>query len=145
VAAELSAEELTLIDRIGFVETVVSRMVPELSPEERAADPLLVVVEDYDRLPADAAAFRGPVPHVPGLEPVERFPGYFERKLYTHNLGHAVAAYLGYLAGHTYIHEAVADPDIAARVRGAMAEAGVALVARWGFPEEEQRAHAEEL
>jgi mannitol-1-phosphate 5-dehydrogenase len=145
VLTELSGEEGAILDQIGFVETVVSRMVPELSPEERAADPLLVVVEDYDRLPADATAFRGPVPPVPGLEPVERFPGYFERKLYTHNLGHAVAAYLGHAARHTYIHEAVADPEIAAHVREAMEEAGAGLVARWGFAAKEQRAHAEEL
>jgi mannitol-1-phosphate 5-dehydrogenase len=144
VAVELSPEHATLIDRIGFVETVVSRMVPELSPQERAADPLLVVVEDYDRLPV-STAFRGPIPRVPGLFLTRRFAGFFERKLYTHNLGHAVAAYLGYMAGSTYIHEVVTDPGLAARVRGAMDEAGIALVARWGFTEKEQRAHAEEL
>ncbi len=145
VAAQLEAEEQALLDRVGFVETVVSRMVPERSPEERAADPLLVVVEDYDRLPADATAFRGSIPRVPGLEPTDRFAGYFERKLFTHNLGHAVAAYLGYAAGHHFIHEAVADPEIAAQVRGATAEAGAGLMSRWGFSEEQQRAHAEEL
>lgn len=145
VAAHLPPAERTLLERVGFVETVVSRMVPELSPEERAADPLRVVVEDYDRLPVDSLAFRGPVPQVPGLEPTDALEAQFERKLYTHNLGHAVAAYLGHAAGLTYIHEAVADPGIAACVRGAMAEAGVGLVARWGFPVAEQRAHAEQL
>src|SRR5205807_5879424 len=124
VTAELPVQEAALLDRIGFVETVVSRMVPELSPEERAADPLLVVVEDYDRLPVDATAFRGPVPPVPGLEPTDRFAGYFERKLFTHNFGHAVAAYRGHTAGLAYIHEAMADAGIAAQVRGAMEEAG---------------------
>jgi mannitol-1-phosphate 5-dehydrogenase len=145
VAAQLPSGDSRLLDQIGFVETVVSRMVPELLPEERAADPLLVVVEDYDRLPVDATAFRGPVPPVPGLEPTDRFAGYFERKLFTHNLGHAVAAYFGAAAGLTYIHEAMADPVIAARVRGAMEEAGAGLVARWGFSVEEQTAHAEGL
>jgi mannitol-1-phosphate 5-dehydrogenase len=142
VAAELPPEEASLLDRIGFVETVVSRMVPELSPEERAADPLRVVVEDYDRLPVDARAFRGPMPPVPGLEPTDRFAGYFERKLFTHNLGHAVAAYLGHAAGLPYIHEAMEDPRTAARVRGAMEEAGAGLIARWGFSRQEQAEHA---
>jgi mannitol-1-phosphate 5-dehydrogenase len=145
VAAQLPAGESVLLEQIGFVETVVSRMVPELSPEEQVADPLLVVVEDYDRLPVDVTAFRGPVPPVPGLEPTDRFAGCFERKLFTHNLGHAVAAYLGAAAGLVYIHEAMADPRIAARVRGAMAEGGVGLAARWGFSVEEQTAHAEGL
>lgn len=145
VAAQMSPGEDELLDRIGFVETVVSRMVPELPPETRAADPLLVVVEEYDRLPVDANAFRGPVPAVPGLEPADRFAGYFERKLFTHNLGHAVAAYLGYAAGLTYIHEAMADTTIRARVEGAMEEAGAGLVARWGFSVKDQSVHAEEL
>jgi mannitol-1-phosphate 5-dehydrogenase len=145
VRAHLPPHKATLLDRIGFVETVVSRMVPELSPKERAADPLLVVVEEYDRLPVDAAAFRGAVPPVPGLEPKEPFQAYFERKLFTHNLGHAVAAYLGGAVGFTYVHEAVAHPDIQAKVRGAMEEAGTGLVGRWRFAAEEQKAHAEEL
>ena len=145
VRAHLRPDEATLLDQTGFVETVVSRMVPELSPEERAADPLLVVVEEYERLPLDAAAFRGPVPRVPGLEPKEPFQAYFERKLFTHNLGHAVAAYLGFAAGMTFVHEAVADCEIGARVRGAMEEAGAGLIGRWRFLAEEQSAHAEDL
>jgi mannitol-1-phosphate 5-dehydrogenase len=145
VAARLPPDQSALIERAGFVETVVSRMVPEVSPEERAMDPLLVVVEDYERIPADAAAFRGPAPAVPGLELTERFAGAFEQKLFTHNMGHAVAAYLGYASGLTFIHEAIANHKIAARVRGAMDEAGAGLATRWGFSTEEQRAHAEGL
>jgi mannitol-1-phosphate 5-dehydrogenase len=145
IAAELPPGDAGLLDRIGFVETVVSRMVPELSPEEHAADPLLVVVEEYDRLPVDASAFHGAIPPVPGLEPRAPFQAYFERKLFTHNLGHAVAAYLGSAAGHQFIHEAIAEPQIAATVRGAMEEAGTGLIARWGFSRQEQTAHAEGL
>jgi mannitol-1-phosphate 5-dehydrogenase len=138
----MPAGEVALLERIGFVETVVSRMVPELSPEERAADPLLVVVEEYGRLPVDGAAFRGSVPSVPGLEPKEPFQAYFERKLFTHNLGHAVAAYLGAAAGLRFVHEAVLEPQIATKVWGAMEEAGTGLTARWGFSSEEQAEHA---
>jgi mannitol-1-phosphate 5-dehydrogenase len=145
VRAHLLPDEAVLLDQTGFVGTVVSRMVPELSSEERAADPLLVVVEEYDRLPLDAAAFRGLVPPVPGLEPKEPFQAYFERKLFTHNLGHAVAAYLGFAAGMTFVHEAVADREIGAQVRGAMEEAGAGLIRRWRFPAKEQSAHAEDL
>src|SRR5439155_884549 len=92
-----------------------------------------------------ATAFRGAGPPVPGLEPTDRFAGCFERKLFTHNLGHAVAAYLGHTAGLAHIHEAMADAGIAAQVRGAMEEAGAGLVVRWGFSLQEQAAHAEGL
>jgi mannitol-1-phosphate 5-dehydrogenase len=141
VAARLPASEAGLLDRVGFVETVVSRMVPELSWEERAADPLLVVAEDYDRLPVDGEAFCGATPLVVGLQPRAPFQAFFERKLFTHNLGHAVAAYLGAAAGHRFVHEAMADARIARTVWDAMEEASAGLIARWGFTHEEQAAH----
>jgi mannitol-1-phosphate 5-dehydrogenase len=145
VSFELPADQALLIDRVGFVETVVSRMVPELSSEERAADPLMVVVEDYDRLYANAGWFRGPVPRVPGLQATRRLHTLFVQKLYTHNLGHAIAAYLGYAADYTYIHEAIADASISCHVQGAMEESGAGLVARGGLTAEEQANYARGL
>jgi mannitol-1-phosphate 5-dehydrogenase len=141
VAAQLPPGEAGLLDQVGFVETVVSRMAPELSPEERAGDLLLAVVEDYDRLPVDAEAFRGAIPLVVGLQPRAPFQAHFERKLFTHNLGHAVAAYLGATAGHRFVHEAITDVRIARIVWDSMDEAGAGLIARWGFTQEEQAAH----
>src|SRR5207247_1275521 len=102
VRAHLPPGANELADQTGFVESVVSRMVPLPGDAERAADPLAVRCEDYRLLPIDADAFVGPVPAVPGLVPSRPFRAQFERKLYTHNLGHAVAAYLGYRRGVTF-------------------------------------------
>jgi mannitol-1-phosphate 5-dehydrogenase len=82
---------------------------------------------------------------VPALRLVSRFPAYVERKLYVHNMGHAIAAYLGYLRGVRYVHEALTLPEIRAAVIGAMAEAGEALHRKHGFEREELRAHREDL
>jgi mannitol-1-phosphate 5-dehydrogenase len=120
-------------------------MVPVLPPEERERDPLRVVVEEYDRLPVDGRALIGAPPSVPGLEPRDDFAALVDRKLFVHNMGHAVAAYLGYPAGHNFIHEAIHDGAIGEAVRSAMAEACAALVRRHGLDTEEQRAYQEDL
>ena len=49
-------------EHIGFVDTVIARMVPPLTPELRAEDPSLILVEPYKELPVDRDAFVGPIP-----------------------------------------------------------------------------------
>jgi mannitol-1-phosphate 5-dehydrogenase len=145
VRACLPMETGGLADRTGFVEAVVSRMVPLAEDEERAADLLAVRCEDYSMLPVDADAFAGPIPAIPGLALVRNFRAHVERKLYTHNMGHAVAAYLGYQRGYAFIHEVIADAEILAATRGAMEEASSGLVARHRFSPEEQAVHVQDL
>ncbi len=127
--------------RVGLVESVVSRMVPVVPEEVRLGDPLLAIAEDYPRLPVDATGFRGTVPDIPALNPVRNFAAYVERKLYVHNMGHAVAGYLGFLAGCRYVHEAMALPDVYARVLAAMEETCEALARKHGTEREELLEH----
>jgi mannitol-1-phosphate 5-dehydrogenase len=118
-----------LHDHIGFVDTVIGRMVPPLTPELHAADPTLIVVEPYKALPVDRAGWLGPEPRVAGLEMCDNFPAYTARKLYIHNCGHAVLAYLGHLAGHEYGYQALADPSIHPWFKAALAESKAGIVA----------------
>ncbi len=97
---------------VGFVDTVIARMVPPLTPELRVEDPSLIVVEPYKELPVDRDAFVGPVPDVVGMVPFAPFEFFTERKLYVHNAGHATLGYLGYLKGYAYGYEALADDEI---------------------------------
>ena len=131
--------------QVGFVEAVVSRMVPRVPEDVRRRDPLWVACEPYARLPVDASAIRGPVPHLVGLEPVEPIEAYQQRKLATHNMSHAACAYLGQEAGHRFIWQAMEDPTVAEVVRAAMDETGRALVARFAFAPDAQRAHEADL
>lgn len=135
--------ETPLLGRVGLVEVVVGRMVP--LPRAERADPLEVVAEDYAELPVNAAGLAGELPPVPGLRVVQNFTAHVERKLYLHNMAHALAAYLGALHGCPTIHAALAHPEVAAAVTGAMAEAGEALCRKHGFPRDEMRRHAESL
>lgn len=122
-----------LAEHIGFVDTVIARMVPPLPAELQAQDPSLIVVEPYKELPVDAAGFVGPPPVIVGMQPVAPFAFYTERKLYMHNAGHAVLGYLGYQRGYEYGYEALQDPEIAGAVRGAMKESQQALEQKYGM------------
>lgn len=145
VARHLPPESHGLLDGLGLVETSIGRMVPVVTPERRAADPLRVWVEPYCELPVDAAGFRGPVPDLAHLLPRSPFGYYIQRKLFIHNAGHALAAYLGYLAGHTFLWEAMADRLIATETAAAMAENARALGREHGIPVQEILDHAADL
>ncbi|MBE0696539.1 MAG: mannitol-1-phosphate 5-dehydrogenase, partial [Anaerolineaceae bacterium] len=108
-------------EHVGFVDTVIGRMVPPPTPEMRAQDPSLILVEPYRELPVDRHAFIGQIPSIPGMEPCDNFPAYTARKLYIHNCGHAVLAYLGYLRGYQFGYEALVDPKIRAVLEKALA------------------------
>ena len=44
------------------MDTVIARMVPPLTPEMRAQDPSLIIVEPYKELPVDRDGFVGVPP-----------------------------------------------------------------------------------
>lgn len=50
-------------------------------------------------------------------------------KLFIHNAPHAITAYLGWKKGYTYIHEAMADPDIEEVVVGSICEMTKGVIA----------------
>lgn len=136
----------TYLDKhVGFVESVVSRMVPLQDEYLRRADPLIVVVEPYKRLPVDKTGFKGDIPNIVGMEPYENFQGYVDRKLFTHNAGHAISAYLGYLRGFKLVPHAIRDPKIRLAVLAALGETGDALIKKWGFGFEQHQNHINDL
>jgi mannitol-1-phosphate 5-dehydrogenase len=146
VKGHLSTAGQAYLDaHVGFVNTVIGRMVPPLSPEMRAQDPTLIVVEPYKELPVDRNGFVDSIPHIASMEACDSFQVYTARKLYIHNCGHAVLAYLGYLKGHVYGYEALADPEIDAYLRMAWQESIAGQVAHCGVEAGWLRAHAEEL
>ncbi len=134
-----------LENSIGFVETVVSRMIPVLTGGMKEKDPLLVMAEEYAVLPADMDAFRGEIPRIKGMLPTKNFAAYEERKLFIHNLAHAVCAYKGAEKGLTCIWEAVKDDGINALLRKSLDESSSALIKKHGFTREEMDEHADDL
>lgn len=133
------------LERVGFVETSIGRMVPVMTDVQRAEDPLLVCVEAYCELPVDGSAFRAGVPSIRHLAPKPDFGAYVERKLFLHNTGHACAAYLGWARGFEFVWQAMEEPQIAGIVERAMAETSLALHRKHGLPLADLREHAADL
>lgn len=105
---------------LGLVEASIGRMVPPLTEEEREKSPLLIAVEPYSELPVDSLGFKGPIPDLVGLKPFTPFDFYIKRKLFLHNMGHAICAYLGWEKQYQYISEAIRDQVIYNKTKSAM-------------------------
>ena len=82
---------------VGLIESSIGKMVPIMTAGDLQEDPLQIFAEAYNALPVDAKAFRNPVPQVNGLAPKKNMKAWVDRKSFIHNLGHAAAAYFGYL------------------------------------------------
>jgi mannitol-1-phosphate 5-dehydrogenase len=132
ITQQLRGEEQEYFDRkVGLVETSIGRMVPIMTPELRKENILRVCVEAYGELPVDQAAFKGPVPDLPHLYPYTPFEFFIKRKLYVHNMGHSLAAYLGDLGGYDLIWQSIGNPVIKVIVQRAMTESSLALIHRF--------------
>ena len=127
-----------------FAESVVSRMVPVVPEAKRNADPLYIGVEAYATLPVDRRGFFD-LPEIEGLEFHDNLEAYEERKLFTHNCGHALCAYFGAEKNYEYIWQAVGDPQIRAKVLAALDETSAALICKHHFTQQEQQAHVDDL
>jgi mannitol-1-phosphate 5-dehydrogenase len=112
---------------IGLVEASIGRMVPVMDEAMQAGNILRVYVEEYDILPVDKDAFIGEIPKIKNLLPYSPFSLYIERKLFMHNMSHALTAYLGNLYGDKYIYQAIARPEIRVVAYGALIESARAL------------------
>jgi mannitol-1-phosphate 5-dehydrogenase len=79
------------------------------------------------------------------MELTDNLAAFIERKLFTLNTGHAVAAYLGFVNGCATIRDAIANTLIRWIVRGAMEESGAVLIRRYGFTPAQHAAYIEKI
>ncbi|MCL2066977.1 MAG: mannitol-1-phosphate 5-dehydrogenase [Treponema sp.] len=127
-------EQLLFDQRIGLVEASIGRMVPIQTAEMRDGNPLRICTEEYSFLPVDKNAFRGKIPVIKGMEAFDNFAFFIERKLFIHNMGHGICAYLGMFFGDTFIYEAINRRDILSIAQSAMMESARALSKRYKVP-----------
>lgn len=128
---------------IGFVDSAVDRIVPPA--EEGETDSLAVTVETFSEWIVDETQFKGEIPNIPGMERTDNLMAFVERKLFTLNTGHLITAYLGVLAGHETIKDAIEDQAIHADVLAAMQESGEVLIRRYGFDPEAHAAYIQKI
>jgi len=146
VKENLSEAEAAYFDsHIALVEPSIGRMVPATPKEIAEKNPLAVCVEPYCELPVDKHGFKGEIPDIKNMVPFAPFDFFIRRKLFMHNMSHALTAYFGALRGYTYIWEAALDTDIRALARAALAEASKALSIEYGVPMDELGAFSDNL
>jgi mannitol-1-phosphate 5-dehydrogenase len=116
-------------DYVGLVETSIGKMVPIMTREQIAADPLAIYAEPYNTLILDGRAFKNPVPGVYGLSPKDDMKAWVDRKIFIHNLGHAALAYQAnfHYPELVYTWEALEIPDLHDKIRETMIQSGVIL------------------
>ncbi len=130
---QLTEEERKLFDEtVGLVEASIGRMVPVQTEEMKDGEPLRVCVEAYGFLPVDKDAFKGEIPAVENMVPFAPFDFYIKRKLYVHNMGHAICAYLGDLLSLEYIWQSIDVANVRIIVQNAMLESAMALSKKYG-------------
>ncbi|MCM8817907.1 MAG: hypothetical protein NC915_00240 [Candidatus Omnitrophica bacterium] len=138
-------EKKYLEERVGFVETVISRMTSPLTEEEKKESPLLVKVEPYKILPVDKNGFKGNLPEIDGFLPVANLHQYEELKIFGHNLSHVSLAYPGFLKGYTYIWECIKDEEIFNLLKNVQNEVKQALRRKFSFKENELEEYFSDL
>ena len=132
IKEHLTGEEQKILDeRVGLVEASIGRMVPIQTAEMQDGNPLRVCVESYGFLLVDKAAFKGEIPSLVGMCPFDNFDFYILRKLFLHNMGHGICAYLGMIRGDNFIYQAVSHGGILFIAQNAMMESALALSARY--------------
>jgi len=135
-AAAPALSDAVLASQVGLVSTSIGCMIPAPREAVTLLGEAAIEVEPYRFLPIDVAAIRGDLPVIPAVvaDPGVPFDYYSDRKLFLHNMGHAMSAYLGRLSGDTYVWQAIQRPELRALVRNAMVESASALAAEYGQP-----------
>ena len=142
VQNELPENLWPCLAQVGFVEASIGRMVPAAHNE---GNPLFIAVEPYQELPVDGAALRTPIPTLSGMKPYAPFGFHIQRKLFIHNMGHCLCAYLGAAFGYATIWEAILNPWVHLCCLYAMEQASLALAAEHGADMKALTAHAHDL
>ncbi|MCL5674704.1 MAG: hypothetical protein M1501_03020 [Candidatus Omnitrophica bacterium] len=132
-------------EKIGFVETVLSRMVPNISEKEKQENPLLVKVEKYNTLPVSKNSFKGEPPLINGFLFVDELRPYQDMKTYIHNFSHSSFAYIGHEKGYRFIWECASDIEIKKIVSEAVNEVIKAINKCYGITVEELSGYYEDL
>ncbi len=133
---EILPIDYPLDELVGLVETSIGKMVPIMRKADLEEDLLQVFAEPYNTLILDKKAFKNPIPEIDGLAPKENMKAWVDRKLFVHNLGHATAAYLGYLynPGFVFLYEALNITGIYDEVRNTMLQSAEILSRK--YPED---------
>jgi len=121
----------SILNQVGFVGATIGRMVPVMPLQQRMDDPTLIAVESFCTLPIDGEALVQPIPELKHTILCSPFAFEEGKKLYIHNMGHALVAYFGFLQNFEFIWQAIGETSINEKVRNAMAATAEALARKY--------------
>ena len=134
------AERAAVAARVRFLNTVIGKMSQVVSDPQEIRDysvvplsselPRAVLVEAFNRILVSKISFAGEfTPAITVFEEKEDLLPFEEAKLYGHNASHALAGYLGALAGIDRVSDLGSVPGLVPLVRAAfIEESGEALI-----------------
>lgn len=138
----LSDSEKEIFEKqFGFPDAAVDRIVPNQVNEDK----LMVKVEPFYEWVVEKPKLVGDVPEIDGITYVDNLVPYIERKLFTVNTGHTLAAYFGYYNNIQNIDEAMKNNGIYQLVEGALEESGAFLVEKYKFNAEEHKKYIQKI
>ncbi|WAI18299.1 MAG: mannitol-1-phosphate 5-dehydrogenase [Buchnera aphidicola (Acyrthosiphon caraganae)] len=114
---------------IGFVDCSIDTIIPFFKNN----NDLSLIAEEFKEWIVNITQFKGTIPKIIDMKLSDNLTAFIERKLFTLNTGHAVAAYLGLIKKYKTMKEAISDKKIRSIVRFAMEESGSVLIKRYKF------------
>ncbi|TSB48198.1 mannitol-1-phosphate 5-dehydrogenase [Alkalicoccobacillus porphyridii] len=134
-------EWAAIIEATGFADAAVDRIVPNQKNE----DILAVSVEPFFEWVVEKPSLKGANTSIEGVTYVDDLIPFIERKLFTVNTGHALAAYFGYAKSLTTIKEAMEDTEVKEKVQAGLNETKQVLVQAYGFDQSEHEAYIQKI
>ncbi|MEK5407883.1 mannitol-1-phosphate 5-dehydrogenase [Paenibacillus sp. FSL W8-0439] len=149
-SAQLKEHVFALLDEATRAKAEVSVYFPNAAvdrivPIQHHEDPLHVQVEPFYEWVVDRSQMAPDHQEIEGILYVQDLEPYIERKLFTVNTGHCVAAYIGYVAGYATIQEAMKDTKVVDSIHGALEETGAVLVKRFGLNQGEHKKYIDKI
>lgn len=116
------------LSKTRFPNAMVDRITPATSQDLRdvTGDAMAVPTEPFREWVIEDD-FAGPRPEWPEVQFTDDVAPHEMRKLRMLNAAHSMLAYAGTLAGHAYVHEAMADAELRRAARDVMDEAALTL------------------
>ena len=141
LAKELGEKEV-ILEMVGFIEASIGRMVPTPNQDTCVLD---IKTESYPYIPINKDAIKGELKKSLNFLPFSPFSFFIERKLFLHNMSHALCAWLGDLKEYNYIYEAIHDISILYICQTAMYESAIAISKKHAIPFPDISAHIDDL
>ena len=130
-----------LNEYIGFIDCSIDTIIPLVQNK----DSLFLIAEDFKEWIVNVTQFKGIVPKIIDIQMSNNLNAFIERKLFTLNTGHAIAAYLGLIKQYKTIQKAISDHRIRIIVKCAMEESGSVLIKRYNFKKDDHISYIKKI